>query len=336
MRKLTLTGVENLSLSAGDTVYVGPGAYRETLTTSHAGSSGSPITYIGDEKGTNTDGVGGQVRVTGSNDDKAISRTNALSVQNNFRTFRGFHLDSTSQSIVTLGNITDCTIDLCVLQSSISSWLTTSGASQANLTLTRCVCMGTGGGSGISLAHTATINNANHLIENCLVICGGNTTSGIAVSRVGGCTVRNCAVMGCLGGVRVTTALAVGQLLTVNNSIICYNQIGLSATATTEFSEDFNNVFGCNTARSNVNTGANSQAYPPLFITPLLSIGLMTWIVPLLDPASQLGSIAGTNVPSGDLYSVSRVATSSWGPSQFVSGQRPVDVGQPRGRQGYN
>ena len=58
-RRLTLNGIEDKPVVAGDTVYVGPGVYRETLTVDVAGSSGNPITYIADVTGEHTDGIGG-------------------------------------------------------------------------------------------------------------------------------------------------------------------------------------------------------------------------------------------------------------------------------------
>ena len=42
LRKLTLNGAEDIPVAAGDTVYVGAGTYRETLTVDVSGSSGSP------------------------------------------------------------------------------------------------------------------------------------------------------------------------------------------------------------------------------------------------------------------------------------------------------
>ena len=65
-RKLTLTGAEDTPVEASDTVYVGPGTYRENLTLDVDGSAGNIITYIGDVTGENTDGVGGIIRITGS------------------------------------------------------------------------------------------------------------------------------------------------------------------------------------------------------------------------------------------------------------------------------
>ena len=42
LRKLTLNGVEDTPVVAGDTIYVGPGTYRETLTVDVSGTAGIP------------------------------------------------------------------------------------------------------------------------------------------------------------------------------------------------------------------------------------------------------------------------------------------------------
>jgi len=53
--------------------------------------------------------------------------------------------------------------------------------------------------------------------------------------------------------------------MSVYNSIVCSNATGMQATATGELIENYNAVFGNNTARTNVDVGANSNTYPPLF-----------------------------------------------------------------------
>src|SRR5690606_15690047 len=92
-RKLTLNGAEDIPVAAGDTVIVAPGVYRETLTTDVSGTSGNPITYVGDEGGTLTDGIGGAVRISGSDDDLTATRSPVISLQHNYRTFRGFRIE---------------------------------------------------------------------------------------------------------------------------------------------------------------------------------------------------------------------------------------------------
>ena len=97
LRKLTLNGVEDTPVQAGDTVYIGAGTYREQSTVDVSGAAGSPITYIGDYDGSHTDGIGGVVRLTGSDDDLTAARNYSITAASkNYRTFEGIHLDLSS------------------------------------------------------------------------------------------------------------------------------------------------------------------------------------------------------------------------------------------------
>src|SRR3990172_3186926 len=108
LRKLTLNGVEDTPVVANDTIYVGPGTYRELLTCDVSGTAGNPITYIGDYSGANTDGIGGVVRITGSDNDQSATRTNCITATAKaYRTFNGFLLDTTVGRIVTLPTSSD-------------------------------------------------------------------------------------------------------------------------------------------------------------------------------------------------------------------------------------
>src|SRR3990172_1122802 len=112
LRKLTLNGVEDTPVVAGDTVYVGPGTYRELLTVDVSGTTGNPITYIGDYSGVNTDGVGGIVRITGSDNDQTATRANAILVNGfNYRTFSGLALDTTSEVGLSMISATNVIVD---------------------------------------------------------------------------------------------------------------------------------------------------------------------------------------------------------------------------------
>jgi hypothetical protein len=324
LRKLTLNGVEDTPVVAGDIVYVGPGVYRELLTVDVSGSSGNPITYIGDVTGEHTDGVGGIVRITGSDNDQTATRANCIiGTSRNYRTFRGFTMDVTTAN--TLNLVTSCsnwiTEDCHFSSGGGANTVSVAGTGTGN-TFRRCIFIAANTLS-ILFTHSAVVDNAGHLVENCLFI---SPNQGVSSSRVGGITVRNCTFVGGVQAVRVSTALSVGQTVTVNNCII----VGTSAAAlqaitlpatNPEITENYNSFFGNTTSRNNVNIGANSNNFPPLFAMPMLLEGYrFPWEALGLSQWSQMRRVAGTGMSTDDVYGILRPtveAKRSWGAIQF-------------------
>ena len=58
--------------------------------------------------------------------------------------------------------------------------------------------------------------------------------------------------------------------ITVNNCILAYASVGFQATVIGEIIENYNALFTLGTSRTNTDTGANSNAYPPLLKPPKL------------------------------------------------------------------
>jgi hypothetical protein len=140
-RKLTLNGVEDTPVAAGDLCYIGPGVYRELLTVDVSGSVGSPITYVADVSGEHTDGIGGVVRITGSDNDTTVTRASCITgTSKDYRTFRGFVLDTTSSNIIAL--VTAC-----------SNWI-----------IEDCYFGTPTGGNQISVAGTGTTNTIRRCV----------------------------------------------------------------------------------------------------------------------------------------------------------------------------
>lgn len=265
-RKLTLNGAEDIPVAAGDTVYVAPGTYRETLTVDVSGSSGNPITYIGDYSGANTDGIGGVVRVTGSDNDQTPTRNNAISASGrNYRTFRGFSFDmgNTNQVLFQVGGTsTNWIIEDCVFAHSASSRLLNFEGGGSAHTVRRCL-FAYSGSVGLYLTHSSTVNDTGTVIENCIFLA--TRQAGIRIGRIGGVTIRNCTTINCGSGIHVETALSSGQTVTVNNCILTANTTALQSVSSGWLVEDYNSLFANSTDRTNVSVGSNSNAYPPLF-----------------------------------------------------------------------
>jgi hypothetical protein len=200
-RFLTLNGAEDEPVAANDTVYVGPGTYRETLTCDIDGSAGNIITFIGDISGENTDGIGGIVRITGLDTDDDITPTRTVCINLNgkdYRTFRGFYFEGKADwsngyvgsSATTCDNII---IEDCVfgsngtsdgtgsLNGSIS--LDFSSAAQTNWKIRRCIFMH----GAPTLEHNYIDGDRDTIasvIENC-VFMGDQRSSNGSVTRTG-------------------------------------------------------------------------------------------------------------------------------------------------------
>lgn len=332
LRKLTLNGVEDSPVAAGDLCHVAPGTYRETLTVDISGSAGNLIEYRGDYSGVNTDGVGGIVRVTGSDNDQTATRANfvALAAQRDYRKFTGLHIDGCSSgTIITNGVIADgWEIDRCHISSLGNAAVDISGSTTVGWTISNCFITTGVAAHGIRVTFSSTISNVAHLFQNNIIMSRG---SGIQFVRVGGATVKNCRLLLCAGiGVQVATALAVGQTNTVNNCIIERCTTGLAAINVGEITSNYNNLYGNQTNYTNVTAGANDNTYLSLsdsrWFFQLVNAGAGPYnaqqlITPFdLSAASQLVNLAGLNPPATDMRGTAiQGAQREFGPLEYDS-----------------
>lgn len=263
LRKLTLSGAEATPVVAGDTVYVGPGTYRETLTVGVSGTNGNPITYIGDYLGTNTNGVGGAIRITGSAEDIALTRSNCIvATSKDYRTFSGFLIDGASSNPVRLN--TSCgnwIIKNCQFQSSGTTVISINGTG-INNTVRNCVFFGSPNGNSITFSHTVAVDNSGHIVDGCIIVGGAQ---GVNCTKVGGVVCRNSTFFTITNQAFRSDSFTAGQTTAVNNCIIFGCTIGFQATNSGEITEDYNNVVACTTARTNASTGAHSLADLTMF-----------------------------------------------------------------------
>ena len=326
-RFLTLNGAEDEPVAANDTVYVGPGVYRELLQCDLSGSAGNEITYIGDVTGENTDGIGGLVRITGSDNDQTATRATCVVVDAfDYRVFRGFYMDMpSSRYIQSFSTSTNNTFEDRVFSHSIGTGFDIDDDNQSDWTFRRCVFISTSDFSPVFTFNSAAgVTNANHLFEDCFFI-GGQATSVESVD-VGGITINNCTFF--TGNRAVNCASLPGGFtaITLNNCIINTVEVGLNAGVLGYIVEDYNTFWGNSTDRTNVSVGANSITYPPLFNPPILLDGFQfPWWFGELSEWSQVAAIAGTGESTEDLFGKARPATSakkSWGAIQFGDTER--------------
>lgn len=323
----TLNDAEDNPVSAGDVVYVGPGVYRETLTVDVSGSSGSQIKYIGDVTGENTDGVGGVVRITGSDDDQSITRNNWITSNSTHRVFRGFRFDMRGVVGISLrSSPVDWVIEDCALYvSGGAPFIKVSGDSQDNNIIRRCLFFNQRSVFTIEFEATGGAQDVSGVVENCIFLTRSN---GVEMDDVGGVTVRNCHFIGCSTAVRVTDSPPVGFTAnTVNNCTFEACTRAVRAVVTGELVEDYNTFFANSTNRTNVDVGANSVTYPMLLSMPIFNSGAsqisgfkLPWWLGELSEWSQVRAITGSSEPSVDLFGIARPTTASknsWGPVQF-------------------
>lgn len=330
-RKLTLNGVEDIPVAAGDTVYVGPGTYTETLTCDVSGSSGNVIAYIGDVSGEHTDGVGGRVRITGTDNEQSAARANVINVNGKaYRTFRGFTLDGSSGPlVVSTTAAANLTIEDCGLSAIESTFCIRLQAGPTNLTIRRCYMIGgygTSSGSSATIAteHTSTINSGN-VIENCVLL---SSYDGVYITGCGGTTIRNCVIAFMADDAVDLDNSIGGQTVTVNNCLLVLNRgTALEASSSSQLVENYNTFAGNGSDRTNVATGGSSVTYFAGLAMPILLAGYR-FDVPLLGelaPHSALRAITGSSAPSDDLFGITRPSTASkkgWGAVQFHDVQR--------------
>lgn len=339
-RLATLNGAEDKPVVAGDTVYVAPGVYRETLTVDVSGTAGAYISYIGDVSGEHTGGIGGPVRVTGSDNDQTATRANCITqiAGRDYRLFRGFTFDMTTGFLINGAQSPEhWIIEDCSFSDTNSFSIEMAGDDQVDIRIRRCAFLGacTQTTSRLRFNSGGGIQDSDHVVENCLFIGGGH---GVNIDDVGGIDIRNCLFYNIDNGVRITDALPVGYTaVNIENCICVSNNLAVRAINLGEIVENYNTFYRNNTDRTNVNVGGNSVAYPPLFEVPLLNAGYgqlsgfrLPWWFGSLSRWSQIRQITGSNEPDEDLFGIRRpythggpvAAECSWGPVQWFDSRR--------------
>jgi hypothetical protein len=319
LRKETLNGVEDTPVVAGDNIYVGPGVYRETLTCDVSGSSGNEITYIGDPMGIYTDGVGGEVRLSGSDDDESRTRSWGINVTGKlYRTFIGLTVEMTTAAAVYSAQpqpigwnllVEDCVFRHCGSGVGIST-----NASYDHVVATIRRCFFRTDGYAVSVNCNGSIPDA--LIENCVFYGGAQHIVGWTTPS--GTTIKNCTFMNGLGKSGSVATIwfsgsPAGAIVAYNNLYICAN---MESDIAGHIVEDYGYIVPGereSEALTNITKGANSVTRPPMLMPPLLhegfyihqdSLGFMPG-----SPISLYG--CGQSPPSTDFYGLPRPSTDS-------------------------
>lgn len=313
-RKLTLNGAEDTPVQAGDTVYVGAGTYRELLTCDVSGSSGLPITYIGDYDGSHTDGVGGVVRITGSNDDKTATRANCINGNaKNFRTFKGFTLDTTTNNLFAANNCNNLIVqNMHFGQGNAGSQFDMTSIPDDLVLLIDGCCFGTT--TQMSIYFSKQTIAANAVISNC-IFRNFNSNFGVRPDGIGDLLITNC-LFESNNGIRVITINPPeGHPTVVNNCI--FHSGSIISNALGNIVEDYNVL----STRTNVAVGAHSVAYPMLpdtrWFFEMVNGGKILTPFDLAE-YSQVIDLAGLNPTATDMRGTGKIGDErEWGALEY-------------------
>jgi hypothetical protein len=256
---------------AGDTVFVGPGVYREQATAGNSGTSGNPITFTADVDGSNTLTTPGEVRWSGYDNGDKAAPTGANPVLTiagkNYLTFGGFTFQPGSTTGVSITGaptglaFADCT------------WLpgTNVGATPLVLSLTAAAAAAfarcrffAGPGTAILVTMAATgagDYNVGVTFDDCFVLACRN---GIILRGTGspgfggGVLARRCTIAaGLIGFGWDTGIISSGQPSSISGSVV-FAGTGISAVSSGPVLDGGNNVIFAQTALSNVTAAAGT------------------------------------------------------------------------------
>jgi hypothetical protein len=281
LRKETLNGVEDSPVASGDIIYVGPGVYRETLTVD---VTGSPliIRYIADVTGKNTDGVGGKVRITGSDDDDTFpnARSTLLTATGKEnRSFDGFYFGETAGGgpIVNLdgsaAGISDWEFIRCVFAGGASSsadddyvFVDISFEATEGITFEECIFL-PGAENCIQFYSSSGETGLSGYVRNCLFL--NPTGAGVLFDSVHSNAVYGCTFMHGNYGIR-TVNLTFPRQVYAQDCRFIQMQSALTESGANTITADY--VFFDGTG-TDVSEGGNSITSFLPYTAPLLLAG---------------------------------------------------------------
>lgn len=277
-------------VSAGDSIYIGAGVYRETVTIGLSGSSvGGNINIIGDVDGAKT-GDAGEIELTAftTNDTTASASSTLLAFGS--KSYLAFSLltmvggagnpTMVSASSSTNVSFTDCTFLDAATPASTAWTLTTVAAAATSWTIDRCSFFTVRQFTTMSIVLPTTNSgsadyDAMIVFRNSFFISvGGQTsggvlnmsTSGANTFKGGGVRVYNCNILsGGIGFWANSASLSTTVPCEIHNSVIACTA-GTNATTSGQITETYN-LYYSTTPRTNVTAGTGSisnGSYAPM------------------------------------------------------------------------
>ena len=285
---LTIDKAAADKVAAGDTVYVGAGVYRETVTMVTAGTSGNLISFIADVDGSNTDDPGLVIISAYANELSTASRLACLDMDTKeFITWQGFVMTGGTEAVITdqqdAGNraYEEVTFEDCVLLSGHSSSPQgvlldlNEGATPTTAGLSWRRCIFNGGALEIRYDENATAEvDCKMVIDSCVFLGHPrtfNTASGFwwrqinsSSFHVGGVAVSNCLFSGMVQGLIVddVTPASPSNVVDARNCVFQYVAGGLVKFTSNDglLTSDYNTFLGVFIAHTNVTAGGNDRA----------------------------------------------------------------------------
>ena len=278
-----------------------------------------PISLIGDETGAHTDGIGGTVRITGSDDDQTIARARCIDIDGyDYWLVKGFQLDTVSSVPLRIDDAEHVTVEDCCILNAASRGIVVLSDSDY-ITIRRCAIFGGDAANGIELdgngikwAAAIHIENVHFDTYNCIEYTDFNNvtvkscTSGMAAYRFG----------------QALGALDAGACMFVHDCEIHYcADDGLEAAVAGQIVANWNNYWGNNNDRTNVGVvGATNTTEIYIPTTPLL-LDKYRYPVRFFPPSEwwDNAQYAGLYPANEDIYGVPRPTTNtkrSLGPYQ--------------------
>lgn len=327
-------------IASGDTVYIAPGTYRESVTVGMTSATVETL-VIGDVDSSQfSDIAPGVVRLTAytTNDTTAPSGANVLNTNGkNNLTFQDLLINGGTTAAVSILGVSIKFLRCCVITGarSVNCFLITGTVDVSNaITIDSCVCQGSGTTVvAINLPTSSAADyDTNILIKNSVLTSWGATSilvagTGALAFKAGGVRVFNCSLF---GGTSMNVSTAV-LASTAPNQCEIYNCVllggsGLAANTLGQLIENYNLIYGT-LNYTNVTAGANSVASTTTMTHALMmdfgSSALWGFVPrPWLEPMSgspQLGrGTSGSATVTTDILSRPRPsggasASKSWG-----------------------
>jgi hypothetical protein len=216
-------------ISSGDTVYIAPGIYRESVTVSVTNPSAVTTVY-GDSNATQFSGISpGIVRITyyTVSDNSTTSSGTGITNTRDYFTWRDITFVC---NVSSTGSNT--TFYRCVFETALLA-ISPTGTSNTNITIDSCIFLGRLSNSALLFTYprAATSYTPNTVIKNCLINCDVGTNSGVrfALSGTGSgfandVLITNCTILNVARGVDTYFMGGLtGRVALVQNSVINSN-----------------------------------------------------------------------------------------------------------------